>query len=666
MREGVPEQRGIVLDAVRSGGARVGRVERRSCTMEPLSGESGLPPIDKERRMKRLAVLSAITLLAIVTSFATVRQQAVAAGGSTLTRVEDPVVLTGADVPTLNGIAPGDVVAFRYSAGWVQIPVQVDEREVKTFGAIYNNLLPANFGAITSLQYTDTGTFTGADSDPTVDANDEIVFMANDAGGQPPSFSVPAGVMFNSGVQLTVTDPLAPGQTGYVYLYQQDGSLSPGAGQSYVGYTFSLNAGAYKTKYTIGDTHPMLLGNPENSTITSPNYTYHFGDRWQEDQMKINVGGATNVDILDRHKAMFSPGSCIRTEDTFDGYVDTSPIEGAFVANKSGPVRAIRSYVGANSGPLTQRDHIFYARRQDIRTALRVHSIASIYDFFDYSPAASGMTYDNDLNLGGTTIDGVQETLATGPIQWQMVTGAQGTVVQSGSTSTNIPGLAYTSYYYDQAPAAVHQCTGDTSSYGSSGVFVAPPAPGIPCTDPGMNCPNYINTTSVMYYEAPGASVASAQALDGDAKSPLVFTSQLWQDPTGDADADGVLNATDNCPLVPNVAQTNSDASNAALNRAGTDGLGDACDADIDGDGYTDVQETGLGENPATYCIIMRADLDGDHAVSILDLSVAAQSFGKTVPPTPERRSQDGDSTIIILDLARMASVFGQNVSNCP
>ena len=50
--------------------------------------------------------------------------------------------------------------------------------------------------------------------------------------------------------------------------------------------------------------------------------------------------------------------------------------------------------------------HIFYDRREDIRTNLRVHAIPGIMDFFDYSPAASGMTYRNNLNPAGVTIDG--------------------------------------------------------------------------------------------------------------------------------------------------------------------------------------------------------------------------------------------------------------------
>ncbi|HYM14540.1 MAG TPA: hypothetical protein VEZ14_03200 [Dehalococcoidia bacterium] len=448
---------------------------------------------------------------------------AVAAGGSTLNRPEDPVVLTGSDVPTLTGIAPHDLVAFRYDGGWTQIPVQVDERDSRTFTAVYNGVVTSS---VTELFYTDPNTWVGADSDPTFDATDEVAFMSKDAGGAAASFAPPPHTVAGSGVQATITDPLAPSQEGWVYLFHSDGSLDPAAGQSYVSYAFSLNSGNYKATYTLGDTHPALAGNPENSTITTPNYSYHFGDRWQEDQMKISVGGSANVNILDRHKPMFAPGNCGRTEDTFDGYIDTLPIEGAFVANKAGPVRAIRSFVGANSGPRTERDEIFYAQRQDIRTELRVHAIPSIMDLFDYSPAASGMTYYNDLNTGGLTVDGVPDSAALGQIHWQMVTGAQGTVVMSGAIATNIPGFTYTSYYEDNKVNPTTQCTGDAFAYGTSGVNITGIPGGIPCTDPGLGCTAYLNSTSTLYYEPPSQAVAVAQALDARANAPLAFNVQ--------------------------------------------------------------------------------------------------------------------------------------------
>jgi hypothetical protein len=474
--------------------------------------------------MRSVAPGVAVLVLLLLSSGHLSGRTALAAGGSTLNRPEDPVVLTGADVPTLTGIAPHDLVAFRYDVGWTQIPVQVDERDTRTFTTVYNGAVTST---VTELFYTDPNTWVGADTDPTFDANDEVAFMSKDAGGPAP-LSAPLHTFAGSAVQVAVTDPLTPSQHGWVYLFHSDGTLDPAAGQSYVNYTFSLNSGTYKTTYTLGDTHPGLAGNPENSTITSPNYTYHFGDRWQEDQLEIRVGGATNVNILDRHKPLFAPGNCGRSEDTFDGYINTAPIEGAFVANKSGPVRAIRSFVGANSGPRTERDEIFYAQRQDIRTELRVHAIPSIMDLFDYSPATSGMTYYDDLNTTGVIIDGLPDSPTLGQIHWQMVTGLQGSVIMAGQTSTNIPGFTYTSYYEDNKTSPTTQCTGDAFAYGTSGVYVNGIPLGIPCTDPGLGCTSYLNTTSTRYYEPPAQTVATAQSLNARANAPLTFVVQPW------------------------------------------------------------------------------------------------------------------------------------------
>jgi hypothetical protein len=59
---------------------------------------------------------------------------------------------------------------------------------------------------------------------------------------------------------------------------------------------------------------------------------------------------------------------------------------------------------------------VFYQRREDITTYLRVHAIPGVMDFFDYSPAATGMTYRNDLNPAGVRVDGVPDAPALGPL----------------------------------------------------------------------------------------------------------------------------------------------------------------------------------------------------------------------------------------------------------
>ncbi len=132
-----------------------------------------------------------------------------------------------------------------------------------------------------------------------------------------------------------------------------------------------------------------------------------------------------------------------------------------------------------------------------------------------------------------------------------------------------------------------------------------------------------------------------------------------------DGDGDAVADSVDNCAITSNQSQLNVDGGNTAANHPGTDSLGDACDDDTDGDGYTNAQEAALSENPASYCAIMRADVDGDGAVSILDLSRDAQKFGQSVPPAGDRLRQDADFVISILDLSKQASVFGKPVSLC-
>lgn len=531
-----------------------------------------------------------------------------AAAQNGLGRDEEPIVVRGAEAAALLGAAPDRVVAFRRDGtSWTRIPVQVDERVVTTYRAIYGNLDLPFPGLDEPIEtYADAGTYVGADSDPTVDADDEIVFLAGDAGSDvAPDGAAPGGVVPDRRVDVTLTHPDG-GAAAHVYLFVHDGTLPPFPTAPAVAYDFVLVAGTYPDDYDLRNGP-----NPENSTVTAPDYAVHFSDRWIRDETAVTAGGATGIDVLDRHKSLFAPGDCRRSEDTF------SAGEGAFLVNREGPVRALRGYMGANSGPTSHRIHAFYASREEIRIVLRVHAIDGVMDFWDHSPDASGMTYANDLNPTGVVVDGAPDAVSTGALAWERISGTQGTIAHVVRVDTDIPGFTSTSYYSDDATPSTEQCTGDAFEYGAAGFRVTER---IPNTDPGSGDAYRFVALRVIDYDVPGGGNEVAIALADAVDRPLAVT---WRSGGGtgtacaDDDRDGFVDCASGC----------------------TPATGDACGdcAPTDGQTYpgapevcdgTDRDCSGMADDPPCGDY----DLDGDGRVDGADLAFVGRAFGESSP----------------------------------
>ena len=450
--------------------------------------------------MGRIPVVATLALVALATA---------AAPAAASLRPGDPVVLTGAKLPALARTAPASLVAFAWTGRWRQVPVQVDERAVVDLHRVYDDTAVPGQSILT---YTDPSTLAGPDPDPALDADDEVVFMAADAGKRAPRRAgLPPGQRGAAAAEVRVRDPL-DGAKGSVYLFARTSAPAkpPAAPRRYVSYRFTLLAGRYPEAYGF-----RRGPNPESSVVKTKSYEVRFGDRWQMDTLRIRAKGAARVDVLDRARAQFGPGNCGRSEDTFDA------AEGAFIVNKSGPVRAIRAYVGANSGPLTERRHVFYAERQDITTFLRVHAIPGVMDVFDYAPEARGMTYRNSLAPAGVKIDGVPDTVPTGTLRWEQVSGAQGTLTIVHRLDTTVTPITVGSYYADTTtPAAGERpCTGDQQLLGVSGPWITS---ALPNTDPRMPPAATLTTTRTLYAERPGGDAALAARRARDVATPLV------------------------------------------------------------------------------------------------------------------------------------------------
>ncbi len=118
------------------------------------------------------------------------------------------------------------------------------ERAVVDFGTIYG-WGPSGYTVVT---YTDTAMFTGADSNPLFDSDDELVFLAGEAGASAPGVPDPEHTLPGTGVEVELTNPLTS-SVAFVYLFEGDGVLDPGAGASPIPYVFYLEGGPYKTTY---------------------------------------------------------------------------------------------------------------------------------------------------------------------------------------------------------------------------------------------------------------------------------------------------------------------------------------------------------------------------------------------------------------------------------
>lgn len=156
----------------------------------------------------------------------------------------------------------------------------------------------------------------------------------------------------------------------------------------------------------------------------------------------------------------------------------------------------------------------------------------------------------------------------------------------------------------------------------------------------------------------------------GDSGSLLVTFEDAAD--TGDADGDGVADIADNCPGVANPSQTNTDAALAAAGaRQGVgnpppplpaDGLGDACDADDDNDGFTDTVETAIGTNALDNCSVESGPGTGgdswplDNVINGFTNAIDVLTYKNKVPSAvdathPKRLDIKDDAFLNVIDV---------------
>jgi len=356
-------------------------------------------------------------------------------------------VIHGADVHKLLG--------YRWNGhGFVQIPLQVDELAVRY---ISNDASTFSFYSETDEHPTyvfDQERFRWTGSDPAdpchavpadphrvttpdpipgLDTNDEVSFMASDAGPSAPSgTTLPHGI--ENAYRVRVIDPLRPTALNFVYvMLAGKGPNAPRpaftASNGYVRYlpdadsdTFLYSQssyGSYGNTYkgpwldpATGQCHTAPADakqhRPKDTAwVKTPRYEFRYDGRWVMDQVHIAKTATANAvtadpaswtygdDLVDQWKARAfqqRPGGetpCCGYEEEVSNWGGSSILMGY----RAGPVRVIRATWGADSSTNNIRTEVFY--RDEIRfdDDLRVHVI----------PPADGIYQQWDFNAGKVT-----------------------------------------------------------------------------------------------------------------------------------------------------------------------------------------------------------------------------------------------------------------------
>ncbi len=353
-----------------------------------------------------------------------------------LERELDPVVITGAHMEAFRHTPLDELALYAYEGGdWLPIPFQIDE-------------------------VTASGSYTTTE-DGLLDENDELVFMAVDAGSSVNNLTWPddAESKLYSRYVITAEDPLNPADQGWVYLFRS--TTLPRSDQSYVTW------------------------NHIQQSLTAEFYTAAFDPDDFVGLANLTVNGSP--DVLDRQKLrvnlVLTPSNLTikLTEESLSLFFP-DPIY--ITLTNVGAVRAI----GGGGGPTLNVFYGFYGGRMELRLGVDLHDLIgdmggihfqSVRTSLDLNnPGTSGMfpaTYYDANRPAGVPIDGAVDSVPTAPPnEWFQTSGAIGTLVHVLDVE---PGSGVRTNYYLDNGSLNNQDTGDQRSYADAGIMISAPDP---------------------------------------------------------------------------------------------------------------------------------------------------------------------------------------------
>ncbi len=329
-------------------------------------------------------------------------------------RVSEPIILAGSELGVYLGQATTALGVWAYRDGvWVALPSQVDQRD-------------------------DRDRFVAAEGANVLDANDELVFMADGLGAARPQAGLPPGASADlEPAQITVTDPLDAGFVGYAYVF--------------------LTA-------PMDPVEPAVTYDPQTREVRSESYVLGIADPNSDGFFglkRLSLAGDER-NRLDRSKIRVTiPQFANFTEESLAQLGGVAPIEPVIM----GPVRLVMSRDGSSMA-YAERATLF---NLEIDAQIPIIPGLEFRISLDFSPNAEGATFRAENLAGPVTIDGVPDTLMQLVFpMWREVTFEEARLVML--TTSKPPPLLVRTYYKDDA-ALDEEDTGDRRSYGDNGVL---------------------------------------------------------------------------------------------------------------------------------------------------------------------------------------------------
>jgi hypothetical protein len=370
-------------------------------------------------------------------------------------RPYQPVIVKGNSFAEFsNNTAPiGQLFLYKYisaSNTWEQIPFQFDEVEPDPSPTDPNR-----------TTYFGTG-------DGNLDDQDELAFMARDAGDKAPTntwISDAASRSF-ARYEIEVTDPLlTSGNTAYVYLFRS-GTLSiPPAAKDYVTYVAPTPGSG-------------------NDVVKGQSYEEGHRNNGINNSLLVPVrAGGDGVDFLDQLKLRFQVSifglNVPVTEENF-------ALQG--IRLRDGNLRIIRqlqqriSILGTNLDFAI--DVLYYGYSVVLSTDLNITTdgVNLLRQSVDFDASVSGAKWYNQNITNPITVDGVTDNLSTANLavvpspdfNWYMLSSSHGSFINLFA----IPGSLGNSrkFYYHDAPSGTGDGTPDSGanpgSFGDSGLLI--------------------------------------------------------------------------------------------------------------------------------------------------------------------------------------------------